>query len=150
MPLGSKLPLRTDGPSPATGCQRGGGIVGGSGVVKEAVEGRARAADGRAKCPELGELRGEWRRGEVVSRERSEVVRCEGCEELGTAFPEAVGGTGVVEGGVDAGRRLLLVTVGKEEHAGVVLGQVERLERRAVAGAELRGVSEGRTCARPQ
>src|SRR5258708_5499204 len=131
MPLGSKLPLRTDGPNPATGCQRGGGTVGGSGVAKEAVEGRAGAADVRAKCSELGELRGEWRRGEVVSRERSEVVRCEGCEELGTAFPEAVGCTGVVEGGVDAGRRLLLVTVGKEEHAGVVLGQGGGLERRA-------------------
>ena len=121
--------------------------------VKEAVDGRAGAADVGAKGALREQLAGERRRCQIVRRQGGEVARAphprERCAQgLEAVFVAALAPT-LVERRIDLRRRPLRRAFGSEEQDDEVLRQIERLEHGAVAGPELRPVAQEERHVRP-
>src|SRR2546423_3677308 len=114
--------------------------------MEEAVDGRTRTADVGAERAESDQLTGEWRRGEIVRRERSEVARSpnafERVQERGAPGVPALRAISCIERCVHRRGRGLLRVLRQDEQNPEVLRQVDGRERRAVAGTEPRSVDE--------
>ncbi len=126
-------PLRT---------QRSGRRFGPLPVDEEAVDAGAGATHVGAECPRLAQPLGHGGRGEIVRRERAEVLRApDGSERREQRIPplrEAVGAVPDVEGAVDVTGRGLDRARGNDQHDRVVGRQVDGSENGAVSRAELR------------
>src|SRR5579884_3989078 len=138
----STLPRwRRDPDSPATlELPRGG--VRSVLVAEEAVHRRPRARHVGTEGAERAQLSRVRRAREVVRRQVHEVVRLERREETRAPVVEATRALALVERAVDVGGGGLRLAGRQEEDDVVVLRQVERVERGAVARAELRPLRE--------
>src|SRR6266542_382826 len=123
-------------------------------LVEEPVDRRTGSAHIGPKRAERAQLAGDRRRREVVWRQRRQVARSphplERVEKRGAALVPAGRAVTRVELGVHGCRGALLHAVGQHEQHPVVLRKVDRAEKRAVAGADLRSVREEERHVRPE
>src|SRR5262249_30837280 len=142
-----KLPRRRDNERAAEAAEVHRGALRLLGSAEQPVDGGAGAAHVGTEGPELGDAGGERRGGEVVGRQRGEVARLQRLEQVLAPLLEP---RLAVEAGIDGSGRLLDDAVREDEEHGVVARQLDAIERRAVARAELRAERQEERHVRPE
>src|SRR5262249_7777 len=130
-----KLPRRRDHERAAEATEGRRGPLRLLGGAEQPVDGGAGAAHVGTEGSELGDAGGGGGGGEVVRRERGEVACLQRLEQVLAPLLEP---RLAVEAGIDGSGRVLHDAIREEEEHGVVARQLDAVERRAVARAQLR------------